>query len=137
MPLRNLPRKLSKEQKSRVKKLTVPEAAENPFTELTSPADYTAVDQAISDANKPDKNLYTDFSAVEAAPDAVVKDKDITEQAAVDAMAKAINDAVAALEKTNPPTSDTHIGANIALSLSALLMTAAIFLKNKTRHYGN
>lgn len=44
------------------------------------------------------KDNYKDFSAVEAAIAAVVRGKDITEQAEVDAMAKAINDAIAGLE---------------------------------------
>ncbi len=64
-----------------------------------TPADYSKVDAAIEAANALNKADYKDFSAVEAAIAAVVRDKDITEQAAVDAMAKAINDAIAALEK--------------------------------------
>ena len=63
------------------------------------PADYTAVDAAINKANALDKNAYKDFSAVEAAVNAVDRSKNITEQDKVDAMAKAINDAIAALEK--------------------------------------
>ena len=39
-----------------------------------------------------------DFSAVETAVNAVVRDKNITEQSEVDAMAKAIEDAIAALQ---------------------------------------
>ncbi len=62
-------------------------------------ADYSAVDKAIEAAGKLDKDDYKDFSAVEAAVAAVVHGKKITEQAEVDAMAKAINDAIAALEK--------------------------------------
>jgi len=61
-------------------------------------ADYTAVNEAVRAVVKLNKNLYVDFSDVEAAIDAVVEGKKITEQAEVDAMAKAINDAVAALE---------------------------------------
>lgn len=63
------------------------------------PADYTAVDEAIANAEKLDPKEYQDFSAVEDAIQAVDRTKNITEQAEVDAMAKAINDAVAALEK--------------------------------------
>ena len=40
-----------------------------------------------------------DFSKVEAAINAVVRGKNITQQAEVDAMAKAINDAIDTLEK--------------------------------------
>ena len=63
-------------------------------------ADYTAVDEAIASIPT-DLSVYTEQSvaALNAAKDAVVRGKNITEQAEVDAMAKAVNDAVAALEK--------------------------------------
>ena len=60
-------------------------------------ADYSAVDAAITKANALNKAEYKDFSAVDAAIAAVVRGKDLTEQASVDAMAKAIEDAIAAL----------------------------------------
>ena len=60
-------------------------------------ADYTAVDAAIEEANALNENDYRDFSAVKAALDAVVRGKNITEQSEVDAMAKAIEDAINAL----------------------------------------
>lgn len=62
------------------------------------PADYTKVDEAIAKANALNKDNYKDFSAVEAAVNAVVRDKNITEQSEVDAMAQAIEDAIAALQ---------------------------------------
>jgi hypothetical protein len=62
------------------------------------PADYTKVDEAIAKANALNKDNYKDLSAVEAAVNAVVRDKNITEQSEVDAMAKAIEDAIAALQ---------------------------------------
>ena len=70
------------------------------------PADYTKVDAAIAKANALEKDNYKDFSAVEEAINAVVRDKNITEQDKVDAMAKAIEDAMAALVKkpTEAPT---------------------------------
>ena len=61
-------------------------------------ADYTKVDAAIAKANALNKNDYKDFSGVEAAVNAVVRDKNITEQSEVDAMAKAIEDAIVALQ---------------------------------------
>ena len=61
-------------------------------------ADYTKVDAAIAKANALKKDDYKDFTAVEAAVNAVVSDKNITEQSEVDAMAKAIEDAIAALQ---------------------------------------
>ena len=61
-------------------------------------ADYTKVDEAIAKANALNKDDYKDFTAVEAAVKAVVRDKNITEQSEVDAMAKAIEDAIAALQ---------------------------------------
>ena len=63
--------------------------------------DYTAVDAAIAKFNAiADKSVYTDASvkAVEDAIAAVVRGLDETHQAEIDAMAKAINDAIDALE---------------------------------------
>ena len=92
-------------------------------------ADYTKVDAAIAKANALNKNDYKDFSGVEAAVKAVVRGKNITEQSEVDKMAKAIEDAIAALEKkpasTKPGTSDksplTGNTSNLALWISLLL----------------
>ena len=70
------------------------------------PADYTKVDAAIAKANTLNKDEYKDFTAVEAAVKAVVRDKNITEQSEVDAMAKAIEDAIAALEKKPASTKE-------------------------------
>ena len=60
-------------------------------------ADYTDVDAAIKRANSLNKDNYKDFSKVEDAIKTVVRSKNITEQDEVDAMAKAINDAIDAL----------------------------------------
>ena len=62
------------------------------------PADYTKVDEAIAKANALNKDNYKDFSAVETAVNAVVRDKNITDQSEVNAMANAIEDAIAALQ---------------------------------------
>ena len=69
-------------------------------------ADYAKVDEAIAKANALNKDAYTNFTAVETAINAVVRDKNITEQDKVDAMAKAIEDAMAALveKPTEAPT---------------------------------
>ena len=61
-------------------------------------ANYTKVDAAIDKANALKKEDYKDFSGVEAAVNAVVRDKNITDQSKVDAMAQAIEDAIAALQ---------------------------------------
>lgn len=61
------------------------------------PADYTAVDAAIAKAGALNRDDYTDFSAVDTAINAVDRSKNITQQADVDAMAKAIETALAAL----------------------------------------
>ena len=94
-------------------------------------ADYTKVDAAIAKANALKKDDYKDFSGVEAAVNAVVRDKNITEQSEVDAMAKAIEDAIAALEKkpasTKPGTSDrnpqTGDTSNLALWIALLFVS--------------
>ena len=61
-------------------------------------ADYTKVDAAIAKANALNKDNYKDFSGVEAAVKAVVRGNDITKQTEVDAMAKAIDDAISVLQ---------------------------------------
>ena len=94
-------------------------------------ADYTKVDAAIAKANALNKNDYKDFSGVEAAVKAVVRGKNITEQSEVDKMAKAIEDAIAALEKKpasiKPGTSDnspqTGDTSNLALWLALLFVS--------------
>ncbi len=94
------------------------------------PADYSAVDAAIAAAEKLDKSSYKDFSKVEAAIAAVVTGKMIDEQAAVDAMAKAINDAVAALESINPATSD-YVVAGIVLLAAAAAVTGFVVIRKR------
>lgn len=111
------------------------------------PADYSKVDAAIAKANALNKDDYKDFSGVEAAVNAVVRDKNITEQTEVDAMAKAIEDAIAALEKkpaeikpepgdNSPQTGDTsNLMPWIALLLASggVLTGVAVFDK-RNRH---
>ena len=100
------------------------------------PADYTKVDGAIDKANALNKDNYKDFSAVEAAVKAVVRGKNIMEQSEVDKMAKAIEDAIAALEKkpasTKPGTSDksplTGNTSNLALWIPLLLASGGATL---------
>lgn len=62
-------------------------------------AAYNKVDAALDKAKALNRSLYKDFSAVGAAVNAVDRGKNITEQAEVDAMATAIENAIAALEK--------------------------------------
>lgn len=100
------------------------------------PADYTKVDAAIAKANALNKDNYKDFTGVEAAVNAVTRGKNITEQSEVDKMAKAIEDAIAALEKkpasTKLGTSDksplTGNTSNLALWISLLLASGGATL---------
>ncbi|MDB1914861.1 hypothetical protein [Collinsella aerofaciens] len=113
-------------------------------------ADYTKVDAAIAKVNALNKDEYKDFTAVEAAVKAVVRDKNITEQSEVDAMAKAIEDAIAALEKkpvstkekkpasTKPGTSDKlpQAGDTNSLALWIALLFASVGAVTLTTVYG-
>ena len=92
-------------------------------------ADYTKVDAALAKANALKKDDYKDFSAVETAVNAVVRGKNITEQGEVDAMAKAIEDALAALQykdadKTTPAPAATATPAPAATATPAPAATA-------------
>ena len=92
-------------------------------------ADYTKVDAAIARVNALNKDNYKDFSAVETAVNAVARGKNITEQSEVDAMAKAIEDAIAALQykdagKTSPAPAATATPAPAATATPAPAATA-------------
>ena len=84
-------------------------------------ADYSKVIAAIQKAGSLNADDYVDFSAVEAAWDAVELGLDASEQAKVDAMAKAIEDAIAALvKKPQDTTVDLDIKIDEGISDSAL-----------------
>ena len=68
-------------------------------------ADYTELDKVEEAAKALNKDDYEDFSEVEKALASIDRTKNITEQADVDAMVKAINDAVANLVKKAPASS--------------------------------
>ena len=76
------------------------------YPKINGPADYSSVDTAIAKANALEKDNYKDFSAVEAAINAVVRGKMLSAQADVDAMAQAIENAITALveKPTEVPT---------------------------------
>lgn len=70
-------------------------------------ADYTKVDEAISKADALNKDEYVDFSEVEKAIKAVIRDLDITKQEQVNRMAEAIETAIQNLErKPEKPNND-------------------------------
>lgn len=69
-------------------------------------ADYTAVDEAVKAAEALNKDDYEDFSAVTKAIEAVDRTLTSEEQAKVDAMAKAITDAINGLFKKQTDDSD-------------------------------
>ena len=106
-------------------------------------ADYSKVDEAIAKANALKKDDYKDFSAVEAAVSAVVRGKPLSDQAAVDAMAKAIEDAIAALEKKSVKTTvqlpQTGDDSNLALWTALLFVSGAAIctmMAGKKKNYG-
>lgn len=103
--INNVDRSKNKMQQADVDAMA--QAIENAITALQyKDVDYAKVDEAIAKANALNKDAYTNFTAVESAINAVVRDKNITEQGEVDAMAKAIEDAMAALveKPTEAPT---------------------------------
>lgn len=91
------------------------------------PADYTKVDEAIAKANALNKDAYTNFTAVESAINAVVRDKNITEQDEVDAMAQAIENAITALveKPTEAPTATPTATPTAAPSASPTAVPTA------------
>ena len=78
--------------------------------QLDLTANYTAVDAAIKKANALNESDYRNFDTVKAAIAAVVRDKNITEQAEVDAMAKVIEDAINGLVRKSSGSSSSGSG---------------------------
>ena len=104
------------------------QAIENAITALQyKDADYTKVDEAIAKANALNKDAYTNFTAVESAINAVVRDKNITEQDEVDAMAQAIENAITALveKPTEAPTATPTATPTAAPSASPTAVPTA------------
>lgn len=73
--------------------------------QLDLTANYTAVDAAIEKANDLNEADYRNFDTVKAAIAAVVRDKNIAQQADVDAMAQAIEDAITGLVRKSSGSS--------------------------------
>lgn len=108
------------------------------------PADYSAIEKALKNVPS-DLTVYTDESvaALNEAIDGVIQGKAAVNQAAVDAMAKAIEDAIAALEKKPvtmavqlPQTGDD---SNLALWTALLLVSGAAIctmMAGKKKNYG-
>lgn len=108
------------------------------------PADYSAIEKALKTVPS-DLTVYTDESvaALNKAIDGVIQGKAAVNQAAVDAMAKAIEDAIAALEKKSvkmavqlPQTGDD---SNLALWTALLLVSGAAIctmMAGKKKNYG-
>lgn len=89
-------------------------------------ADYTAVDAALARAASLNRDDYLDLTAVDAAVNAVIRGKKIDEQGDVDAMAKAIEDAIAALQtKPTPTPAPTEAPQATAAPTAAPTATAA------------
>lgn len=101
-------------------------------------ADYSKVDAAVAKAKVLNSEDYKDFSAVTAALEAVVYNLDETQQDKVDAMAAAIENAIAGLEEKaeaapageeagaqQPASPQTGDNASAGLWLSLLLLSAA------------
>ena len=102
-------------------------------------ADYAKVDEAIAQAEALNRGDYQDFSAVDAAVQSVLRGKFDSEQEQVDAMAKAIRDAIAGLkpaagkspEGSAPKTGDSNGVLWSALLLAAFACTTVALIKRK------
>lgn len=108
------------------------------------PADYSAIEKALKNVPS-DLTVYTDESvaALNKAIDGVIQGKAAVNQAAVDAMAKAIEDAIAALEKKSVETTvqlpQTGDDSNLALWMALLLVSGAAIctmMAGKKKNYG-
>lgn len=94
-------------------------------------ADYQAVDAAIDKAEALNPEDYQDFSQVEAAIAAVERGLDITHQSEVDAMAQAIEAAIAALEEhpvAEEPSPATGESSDMAFWLFMMVAAGALLV---------
>ena len=87
-------------------------------TTTINPADYTAVDAAENRANALNPDVYSNFSVVTAALNAVDKTKNLLEQDEVNAMAQAINNAIAALQYKDADFTDLQAAIDRANNLN-------------------
>ncbi|MBE6774144.1 MAG: hypothetical protein E7544_07960 [Ruminococcaceae bacterium] len=107
------------------------QAIEDAIAALTlKAADYTAVEAAKAKVPA-DLTIYTNGDAVTAAVEAVVYGLDITKQADVDAMAQAIEDAIAALELkaadyTAVEAAKAKVPADLSIYVNGDAVTAAV-----------
>lgn len=119
------------------------------YTVQYKDADYSKVDELIKKVESLNKEDYKDFSEVEAAVKAVVYGKNITEQETVNNYAKAIETAIANLEKKettnettdevvddeeieNPQTSD-NILTSVAIGIVGLVTIVGIVIYKKQK----
>lgn len=143
----NVNTSLSAAEQSKVDDMA--KAIENAIAALEyKDADYSKVDEAIAKADALNPDDYTNFSTVEAAVNAVVRGKNITEQDKVDNMALAIENAIANLEKkpatgttSDNDTSSPQTGddSNITLWIAAMLasgivLTVTAFYNRKKKY---
>ena len=84
-------------------------------------ADYTSVDEAIKAAEALNKDDYEDFSAVTKAIEAVDRTLTSEDQAKVDAMAKAITDAINGLVKKQPVVAADYTAVDEAIKAAEAL----------------
>ncbi len=128
--VKKVTRDLKVEEQSKVDYMSA--TLENAVATLVmKPADYTEVDAALAAVKKLDKSSYVDFSQVQAAVEAVVTGKMANEQEAVDAMAKAILDAISKLVVANPKTSDAAV---FGIAVMSVVSFAAGVLVAKKRY---
>ena len=107
-------------------------ALETTIDESVPTADYTAVDDALAKVPA-DLSIYTDetAAAVTNAVNAVVRDKPASKQAEVDAMAQAIEDAIAALvEKSSVDPPDDAKDLTVTNNVKMLKVTGATLDKD-------
>lgn len=120
-------------------KMEIEDNGDGTYSVVYKSADYTEVDKALAAADEIDKTKYTAESVkqLEDAVNAVIKDKKIDEQAAVDAMANNINDAISGLTEivANPETGDNIINYWILIIISGIGLLGSANYLNKRKSF--
>ncbi len=107
------------------------------FSTKVKPADYTKVEEAIKKLESLKSSEYKNFGLVELALSAIDYNKTALDQDEVDGYAKAIEDAIAKLEKKDGRQDDTPdtgtFNVYTVLGLASIVALAGIIVLNKRK----
>ncbi len=109
---------------------TVTTIATSIITKDTTPADYTAYNEAVKKANSIDRNLYVSLTELDNALKVNVRNRYSCEQDFVDAQTKAINSAIANLKIKKIETVELYASETTLGFLDSMRIIPVFYPKN-------